>query len=149
MGLTSNASELSALMERRAEMYAAEIRRSQLENASLIMEKARELSSQRRLSTLQQQMMGNPYASAHPHPPLPPYIINDQGGSFSKSWVVEEQDGPDGPTATVTNTAPHAKYMRGTSRMIPRPVLDEAIRETAQQRRLNLDAHRRRAMSAR
>lgn len=140
--IETNAEQLSQRMAKRGDKYASQMRRANLENAELVKRTCEELSHGG-VSKQREQMLGNPYSKSHPHPPLPPYIINDQGGTFARSWMVVESDGPDGPAAEVVNTAPHAKYMRGTKHMIERPILQEALRRTEGQRRLNIEGARR------
>lgn len=75
-------------------------------------------------------------------PPLPSYQINIQGrkGSehFRDKWFVNTQATPLGFTSSIWNSATYAKYMRGTVRMIQRPILQK-IGEDARRFRLKVE----------
>lgn len=91
---------------------------------------ARRLSSGR-FSTKPLAAMGHPYARAHPHPPLPPYIINRQSGAFYAGWMKVGNK--------LVNVAPHSRYLLrgGTRYMIDRPIL-ERIQAEVNQRQSSL-----------
>jgi hypothetical protein len=99
-------------------------------------EKAIEYSSNRAYSTADgRRKRRYPYAKRHvnaatgarnpgaPGLPLPAFKINIQSGDFVKSWAVNTQETPQGFTSSLWNYSEHAKYMRGTNRMIARPIL--------------------------
>lgn len=79
--------------------------------------------------------MGHPYARRVARlrkrgvvvsvPVLPPEVINVQTGAFRAAWRTK---GPmvagETVTTTLTNDDPAARWMAGTSKMVPRPVLE-------------------------
>lgn len=75
-------------------------------------------------------------------PPLPPYQINIQGrnGSehFADKWFVNTQETPKGFTSSIWNAASYAKYMRGTVKMIQRPILSK-VGEDVRKFRIKLE----------
>jgi hypothetical protein len=68
-------------------------------------------------------------------PPLPSFQINMQSGAFSRSWYVNTQKTPQGYTSSIWNDRPYAKYMRGTSKMIARPILQKVGEDVRKYRR--------------
>jgi hypothetical protein len=83
------------------------------------------------ISAAELRLLGHPYGIGRT-PPQDPAIINVQTEEFVNSW---HQDGPrvqqDGSITTVfENTSEHAKYLElGTSRMIPRPLVEAVVAE--------------------
>lgn len=144
--ITTNAGELAARMRARTENYVREVRAANEENARVVMRKARQFTSQRFFSLSQLRKMGHPYAKRAPMPPVRPHILNRQNGRLHNSWLVRVRRYADGSTASVVNTAEYAKYMTadGTTKMIGRPVLEEALKRTAGERARNLRNARRR-----
>ena len=145
--LTTNAGNLAARMRRRSGKYVAEIRQATRENAETVKRQAQNFSRARYYSLKQLAQMGHPYAVAHPSPPKPAYIVNRQSAAFHGAWRTAYRPNSDGATATVYNIAPHSKYMTGGKRstMIPRPILDEALKRTKRARDLNIKRARDRA----
>lgn len=144
--ITTNAGELAARIRVRGTKYLREIRRANEDNANLVMRKARQFTAQRFFSLAQLRAMGHPYAKRNPFPPVRPHILNRQNGLLHRSWLVRVRRYGDGSTASVVNTAPYAKYMtaEGTTKMIGRPVLDEALARTQPERARNMRNARRR-----
>ena len=143
--LTTNAGNLAARMRRRSGKYVAEIRQATRENAETVKRQAQNFSRARYYSLKQLAQMGHPYAVAHPSPPKPAHIINRQSDALNGAWKTAYRLNSDGATATVYNIAPHSKYMMGTKTMIPRPILDEALKRTKRARDLNIKRARDRA----
>jgi hypothetical protein len=98
------------------------------------------LYSRGQLTGADLQRMGHPYRRGVT-PPTDPAVINRRSGLFLRSWRAE------GPTSTATaftsrlrNDAPHAAFLlRGTRKMIRRPLLDRvaAFLRARRERRLN------------
>jgi hypothetical protein len=143
--LTTNAGNLAARMRRRSKKYVAAIREATRENAHVLMKQAQNFSRARYYSLKQLAQMGHPYAAAHPAPPKPAHLINRQSGVLHGAWKVSYRPNRDGATATVYNVAPHSRYMMGTRLMIPRPILDEALKRTKAARDRNINRARDRA----
>lgn len=144
LSVTTNAGNLAKRLRARSQKYVREVKEAQVQNADLLLQKAKQFSQQRFFSLGQLKAMGHPYAKRDPRPPVRPHIINRQGGQFYQSWKRQVRQFGDGVTATVYNTAPHSRYMLGTKLMIERPVLDEAERRTQAARARNLRNARRR-----
>lgn len=74
-----------------------------------------------------------PYSRKNPQPPIPAFRINIQGrkGSehFRDKWFVNVQETPTGYTSSIWNSAKYAKYMRGTVKMIERPILSKVAED--------------------
>jgi len=144
--ITTNAGELAARLRARSEQYAREVRAANEQNANLVMRKARQFTAQRFFSLADLRRMGHPYAKRRPFPPVRPHILNRQNGEVHRAWLVRVRRYADGSTASVVNTAPYAKYMtaEGTTKMIGRPVLEEALERTRGERASNMRRARRR-----
>lgn len=56
------------------------------------------------------------------YPSVGPSMINEQKGTFKRLWQVRYHYSSSGLVISYWNTAPHAKFMAGTTIMIPRPV---------------------------
>ncbi len=144
--ITTNAGVLAGRLRVRSQQYVKEVREAQKENGDLLLRKCKQFTNQRFFSTSQLRRMGHPYATRDPRPPVRPHILNRQSGALHERWKVNVRNYPDGVTVSVVNTAPYAKYMTedGTTKMIGRPVLEEALRRTQAQRSRNLRNARRR-----
>lgn len=140
----SNAGYLVTRLRSRSDKYVEEVRAAVRDNANLVYVKARQFSQRRFFSLAQLRKMGHPYAVRNPRPPVRAHIINRQSGALYGAWRVNVKKNPDGITCTVMNTAPWAKYMLGTKKMIARPILDEAVARTKAERDRNLHNARRR-----
>lgn len=110
------------------------VRRAEKESAENALQIARELSSGK-FSSFQLRMMGHPYRIGGV-PPADPAIINRQTGRFYHGWrVLPPRKSESGILTQLVNESPYARYLlRGTSRMIARPILVR-IRERAEPRR--------------
>jgi hypothetical protein len=99
------------------------------EAAELALKFAREFSSGR-ISSDTLRVMGHPYATRAPRPPMDPAIINEQSGRFLRSWkIVGPRRTSVGLRTKLVNRCPYAIYLwKGTRRMIARPIL-ERVRE--------------------
>ncbi len=144
--ITTTAGVLAARLRVKSEQYVKEVRAAQAENGTVLMRKARQFTAQRFYSTKQLRRMGHPYAKRAPRPPVKPHILNRQNGLLHQSWKVNTRRYSDGVTVSVVNMAPYAKYMTadGTTKMIGRPVLEEALKRTKDERTRNLRNARRR-----
>lgn len=58
------------------------------------------------------------------------YKIHRQSGDFYRSFSFGVTVSQERYIASVRNRSRHAKYLRGTRLMRPRPVLEEAVRQT-------------------
>ena len=144
--LTTNAGNLAARMRRRSGKYVAEIRKATRENAETLKRQAQNFSRARYKSLKELAQMGYPYSAKNPGTlPKPAHIINRQSGALNGAWKTAYRPNSDGATATVYNIAPHSKYMMSTENMIPRPILDEALKRTKRARDLNIKRARDRA----
>lgn len=144
--IVTNAGNLSGRMKAQTEKYVEEVREAQVQNAKLVMEKAKQFSNQRFFSLQQLRKMGHPYAKRDPRPPVKAHIINRQSGTFYASWQMRVLKNSEGIYASVYNSAPWARYMVGTKKMIARPILDEALFRTQDRRRKNLQNARKRGL---
>lgn len=108
---------------------------------------ARQLSSGT-FSTAQLRRMGHPYRHGG-RPPQNAAIINRQSGSFYRGWQIKPVETRGGRiTAGLINTSPHAVLlMRGTSRMIARPILQLIEKRVTPRRRALYRAAIRKAMT--
>ena len=76
------------------------------------------------LSTKALRRMRHPYARRDPQTPLDPGLINAQSGRFRRSWRTRRPRRSGRKiTSKLRNSDPKGKWMRGTSKMIERPVL--------------------------
>lgn len=144
--IVTNAGNLSGRMKAQSEKYVQEVREAQVQNAKLVMEKAKQFSQRQFFSSAQLAKMGHPYSKVAPMPPMKEYIINRQSGTFYASWQMRVLKNAEGIYASVYNTAPWARYMVGTKKMIARPILDEALERTKDRRRKNLQNARKRGL---
>ena len=144
--IVTNAGNLSGRMKSQSAKYVAEVKQAQKDNAALVLQKVKQFSAQRFFSLPQLRSMGHPYAVRDPRPPVKPHIINRQSGAFYGAWHLRVLSNAQGVFASVYNSAPWARYMvgGGKSKMIARPILDEALRRTQAQRDRNLRNARRR-----
>lgn len=83
-------------------------------------------------SQSQLDAMDNPYAKRHGRPILEPFNVNDQTGTFRRSWEPRQVGALH---AQVVNTDPKAKYLvtedeQGTEFMFHRGVDDAAQEDT-------------------
>ena len=136
--ITSNARNLAVKLRRRSKKYASEITEATRENAETVRKQAYNFSRNRYYSLKQLRQMGHPYSRRVAAPPKPAHLINRQGGQFRAGWQLRWTRTKDGAVATVYNRAPHAQYMMGTRYMIPRPILDEAMKRTKRERDRNI-----------
>lgn len=147
--IVTNAGNLAARQRRRSEKYIAEVQEANAQNAGVLMKKAKQFSQRQFVSTAQLRRMGHPYAVRDPRPPVRAHIINRQNGLLYQSWRTSNvRTGTDKTVATVYNTAPYSRYMMGTTKMIARPILSEAMSRTRVERERNINNARRRAYYA-
>ena len=146
--ITSNAQSLAATMTLRTERYLAEIGAATRQNAKLVYEMAQQLSQTRYFSLETLALMGHPYSRRYSNPPLRAAIVNRQSGQLYRGWRWTYTRQPDGWLAVVYNSSAHARYMPGTTRMIPRPIIEEALQRTENARRGNMGAARKRGLEA-
>jgi hypothetical protein len=142
--------EIAVTLRRRALQMEREVRATEAETAREALKIARLLSSG--LYTLARlRRMGHPYAAARPQPPQNRAIINAQTGTFFRSWKIR------GPRKTargivtklVNDSSVGPLLVKGTSRMIPRPIVDAIRERIAAGRRRRLDQAIRRSLSGR
>lgn len=147
----TNAGNLAARMRHRSKLYPQQITEAQRQNADELLAKAKQFSNRRHYSLEQLRQMGHPYAKRNPRPPVAAHIINKQSGAVYAGWHRQVRRNSDGATATVYNTAPHSGYLLSgpKSKMIRRPIMEEALRRTQAQRERNLRNARRRGLRAR
>ena len=127
--MTGTAREIAAYLRGCAERLRARLNEAERENVQDVLATAR-LYSSGPYSRADLRRLGHPYARRRPRPPLPPGIVNVQTGTFLAGWRVE---GPDRDLASrVVNETDRAEFMRGTARMIRRPIAAAVERETAE-----------------
>jgi hypothetical protein len=140
--MTSNAAELAARWQARAQSVPRELRKAAWEHGKVITEQAKEFSSLtdhtlRQLATYYKRKPRGAYSRRRPADrPHPDFQIHKQSGAFYGAWGFGVTVAGGRFVATVRNRARHARYMRGTRRMRERPVLKEAVRRTAPKRSL-------------
>jgi hypothetical protein len=108
-----------------------EVRVAERKSAENAIEIARELSSGR-FSSAQLRRMGHPYRLSGTSP-QDAAIMNRQSGQFYRGWrIIAPRKAGDEIRTSLVNDSPHARLLlRGTSRMIARPILTR-IRERAE-----------------
>ena len=117
------------------------LKAAELRTAQFMYDQAKILSSGP-LSQRQITKMGHGYAKAHPDPPLPASIINEQTGEFKEGWRIEMfYDSTDGGVmGRLVNDTRHADLIEagGTSRsrMIARPI-QSIVEKRSQKERVN------------
>lgn len=128
--------QISLLLQRRGQQFAAAVREAERQSAQEALQWARTLSSGS-LSRRQLRALGHPYAVRAPRPPGDPAIINLQSGRFLASWRVSGPRRTAGGLSTrLVNTAPWARFLSsGTGRMIARPILARIRQRLAASRR--------------
>lgn len=114
---------LSQRLERAERELVPALREAERQTMEQALQEADRLS-QGPFSATQLRAMGHPYARRAPSPPQDPAIINEQSGTFRRSWGPILQHYAAGTLFTsVQNTAPYSGYLaRGTSLMISRPL---------------------------
>lgn len=135
--VTTNAGHLVGKFEKRITNLTPQVKGAMLRRARAVREECVKMSSRQYASTKELRKLGHPYARARfakrlrverKGLPAPPFIINRQTGLFTRRWVVELARMGAGWVAKTKNLAPYGKYMRGTRKMIERPILQEADR---------------------
>lgn len=138
--VSSNATELAARFRQRAASVGREMRQAAWEHGKVIKEKAQEFSNLsdhtlKQLATYYKRKPRGAYSRGRSaNRPHPDHLIHRQSGALYAGWKFGVTTAGGNFVTTCRNSAPHARYMRGTRRMRPRPVLDEAVRQTARQR---------------
>lgn len=118
--------KLTARMRQRiAAITPAVLAAEQLSGKALV-HRAKALSSGF-LKTKTLAAMGHPYRYGG-DPPIDPSIINAQAGSLRDQWQFRLTFTSSGSRLTLFNTSGHARFMLGTDRMIPRPILHAVAR---------------------
>jgi hypothetical protein len=130
MRISATPKQAEALLRRRAEQVDRAVRAAERENLRDALTIAQRLSSGP-FAAAALRLMGHPYATRSPRPPVDPSIINVQTGRFRAAWTAT---GPftsrGGLVSRLVNRSPYAVLlMAGTARMIARP-----IREAIQRR---------------
>lgn len=127
--------ELFAGLERRVVAHAKAAETLSLADAK---QEALEASSGA-LSTAELRRRDHPYARRHGSATEDPQILNSQSGDFRRAWRASAVTRRVGKlTGTVRNTDRKAKYMRGTEKMLPRPVAARVITRVRRIRRYRL-----------
>lgn len=77
---------------------------------------AKQLSDTKYYSLAELRKMGHPYSRLSPRPPIQPYVINKQSGSFYEGWyridgkkLVSKKDGS--TYFRIGNTSPHSGFI--------------------------------------
>jgi hypothetical protein len=128
--MTGNGRQLGDYFKAASARLPQEMMRAEEDNARTALNTILRYSSGE-ISAAELRLLGHPYGIGRT-PPQDPAIINVQTEEFVNSW---HQDGPrvqqDGSITTVfENTSEHAKYLElGTSRMIPRPLVEAVVAE--------------------
>jgi len=144
--ITTNAGNLAVRQRARSALYIEEVEKACRQNAEVVKKKAQQFSQRRFFSLEDLRRMGHPYAVRAPHPPVAAHILSRQSGKLYGMWKVSVvKTDPNRVVYTVYNRAPYAKYMMGTTKMIPRPILDEALTRTKDERARNIKRARDRA----
>lgn len=99
-------------------------------------------------SLAQLAAMDHPYATRHAAPTLPPQIINQQSGSFKRSWYTQLGNwNGDSMISKIANTDPVGVYLdQGTQKMVQRPIRKEIEKQIAPIRKKRLKHALRRAL---
>lgn len=130
--MTRDPKKLIARWRKRAALVTPEMMEAERENLQTMKKEAIRLSS---ATAFRLPNSDHPYSTRDPHPPIPPYWINIQSaGGFVTKWRVRLIKTPSGATGSLWNTAPYAKYMLGTSRMIQRPILQRMAKRVRDRR---------------
>lgn len=78
------------------------------------------------ITTAQQRKEGHPYRRGGPNP-YDPGTINVQSGRFRSAWRLEYRGG----YLCLINESPEADFMKGTRRMVERPIWKNIERDLA------------------
>jgi len=146
---TTNAHQVGVYVRERAGRINWELNRAMEATANQMIRRARKLSS----GTVSYEMMrrmGHPYRKGGPNP-LNPAIINAHRGKFRAGWkkrvfTSAARTGGEGVTIKLWNDADAAKYMRGTKRMVHRPIIRQIIKDTMPAHREEIRRAMRRAI---
>lgn len=141
-GMMTNAKDLAAAYHYRAQRMRTTMRESNKHNARMLKRKAREYSGLTCHSLADLRRMGHPYATRAPNPPHPAYMIHIQSGGFRAKWYARTRVRGDDYILEFGNASGElAEWLeRGTTKMIPRPIMATIIRETQDEMQMT---HRR------
>jgi hypothetical protein len=127
--VTSNSDALSIRFRQRAVALTHAVLAAEHANAQAAYRQAQRLSSgsvpSSYLRRAARQRGAGLYSRRSPAPPGPPEVINAQTTRLKRSWRYYVAWKGDGSQVTLWNTAPYARAMRGTSRMMSRPILEK------------------------
>ena len=154
------------------DLYLKEVSDANFRNGMLIYDLVRSYSAQEFFTMNELRLMGHPYRRLgielddkkragylKGDVGLPPYIVNRHSrttvetAGFYDSWTVtrrEEKSAKGQISILIVNTAPYGKYFnaKGTKKMIGRPILEQALEKTKDERRYNLNMARLKALKA-
>lgn len=133
--VTSNANKLADTMRQHGRDVPRAYADADKKYAKDVVKKARQFTQTEFYTLAELRDMGHPYATRNPRPPMRPHVLSAHSRELHGSWAWNFGWTGDGWRVTVYNSAPHAKYMRGTKYMIARPVLEEAFKRTASLRK--------------
>ena len=141
---TSNAGALAARLRRKASSFIPLQVGAMRAATNDVLHEARRLSGRTYATTAKLRAMGHPYARAGRGGgfgrrlrggaglPAPPFVLNLQTGRLHGLWRTLVRRGMGVVTGTVYNLAAYSRFMRGTRKMIERPILQEALRRHKQ-----------------
>lgn len=126
--------QIALVLRRKAQALSRAVRESEAASAADALRIARLLSSGT-FSSAALRRMGHPYRHGG-NPPSPAFIINRQSGRFYFGWrLVPPRKSGGGLVTRVVNDSPQARMLlRGTRRMIARPIVAEVRRRAASAR---------------
>jgi len=129
--ITTNSQALSVRFRQRAVALTHAVLAAEHANAQAAYRQAQRLSSGSVPSSYLRQAArargAGLYSRRSPAPPGDPAIINAQTSRLKRSWRYYVAWKSDGSQVTLWNTAPYAKAMRGTARMMSRPILERVM----------------------
>ena len=151
--ITSNSQALSARFRQRAAALTHAVLAAEHANAQAAYRQAQRLSSgsvpSASLRAAGRARKAGLYSRRSPAPPNDPAIINAQTSRLKRSWRYYVAWKRDGTLITLWNTAPYAKSMRGTARMMSRPILERVMQRERMPRLERLRRARNAAMQKR
>lgn len=145
VAMETNAKDMARQYHWRAERVRMTLQAAAKTNGELLVNRARALSSFNCHTLRHLRRMGHPYAVRDPRPPHPPYMIHSQSGRFRDRWqsdVVARGDNVEVRLVNRTRTRNKGLALlglleEGTTKMIPRPIMAEVVRQLTDEMQLN------------
>ena len=131
---TGSPAQIARILEQRAAALQPRLVRAETASAMDGFNAGRKASGVEHFTLGELARMGHPYSKRRPRPPMFAGIISRHRGLFYAAWETTTLNGAYRIVSKIRNRSAVAKFMRGTSRMIARPVWEKVIAGVQAQR---------------